>query len=161
MGGGLLPVTVHNGKLMFLLGREHDEKKWSDFGGGREGKETHYETAIREGCEELNGFFGCKSNLKNMVKNNKILEVNKNGFTSFLFYVPYDPYLPDYFNNNFKLMKQRLPQHVGKHGMFEKDKIQWFTPNNARKLMSNVRPFYRAVLGEVLKNQKVIKKILL
>ena len=26
MGGGLLPVTIHEGKVLFLLGREHDEK---------------------------------------------------------------------------------------------------------------------------------------
>lgn len=161
MGGGLLPVTVHNGKIMFLLGREHDEKQWSDFGGGREGKETHYETALREGCEELNGFFGCKSHLKRTVKDNMLLEINKNGFTSYLFFVPYDPYLPSYFENNFKLMKQRFPQHIGKHGMFEKDKVGWFTAYHARRNMKNVRPFYRAVLSEVLKNQGILKKILL
>ena len=70
MGGGLLPVTIHEGKVLFLLGREHDEKKWSDFGGGREGRESHFDTALREGCEELNGFFGCKTHLKNTVKRN-------------------------------------------------------------------------------------------
>ena len=48
MGGGLLPVTEHDGKIYFLLGREHDEKQWSDFGGGREGNESHYETALRD-----------------------------------------------------------------------------------------------------------------
>ena len=160
MGGGLLPVTIHEGKLLFLLGREHDEKKWSDFGGGREGRESHFDTALREGCEELNGFFGCKTHLKNTVKRNMVLEVSKNGFTSFIFYVPYDPYLPGYFENNFKLMRQRFPTQIGKKGMFEKDKISWFTTHGARKNMKNVRPFYRGVLSEVLKNGGLIKKIL-
>lgn len=161
MGGGLLPVTEHNGKIYFLLGREHDEKQWSDFGGGREGNESHYETALREGCEELNGFFGCKTKLKKLVNQNMIVEINKNGFSSFIFYVPYDPYLPEYFNNNFTLMKNKFPQHIGKHGMFEKDKIGWFTSSAANRLMPKVRPFYKVVLREVLKHKHVIKKILI
>ena len=161
MGAGLLPVTIHKGKILYLLGREHEDKKWSDFGGGREGRESHFETALREGCEELNGFFGCKSHLKKYVKENMLLQVNKNGFTSYVFYVPYDDKLPAYFENNFKLMKQRLPQHVCKGGLFEKDKVGWFTSYHARKNMSNVRPFYRVVLSEVLKHNNVIKKILL
>ena len=44
--------------------------------------------------------------------------------------------------------------------MFEKDKINWFTNHGARKNMKNVRPFYRGVLSEVLKNSGLIKKIL-
>ena len=161
MGGGLLPVSYHDNKVLFLLGREYEEKQWSDFGGGREGKETHFETAIREGCEELNGFFGCKTVLRNYVRKNMLLEVNKNGFTTYVFYVPYDPFLPTYFENNFKLMKSRFPREIAKNGMFEKDKIEWVTPYKARKMMPRVRPFYRAVLNEVLKHSNKLKKILL
>lgn len=161
MGGGLLPVSLKNNKIVFLLGREHEEKQWSDFGGGREGNESRYETAMREGCEELNGFFGCKTQLKKYVKDNLIMEISKNGFTTYLFYVPYDPYLPKYFENNFKLMKSKFPREVGKNGMFEKDKIGWFTSYKARELMPKVRPFYKVVLREVLKHSNKIKKILI
>lgn len=161
MGGGLLPVSFHDNKVLFLLGREHEEKQWSDFGGGREGNETHFETAIREGCEELNGFFGCRTALRNYVRKNMLVEVNKNGFTTYVFYVPYDPFLPKYFENNFKLMKSRFPREIARNGMFEKDKIEWVTPYKARKMMPKVRPFYRAVLSEVLKHSNKLKKILL
>ena len=42
MGGGILPVAYHNGKVKFLFSREamytdDDPGKWSDFGGGKEG----------------------------------------------------------------------------------------------------------------------------
>ena len=54
MGGGILPVALHDGELHFLLGLEQTKRGgWSDFGGAREGRETPRQTAIREGAEEL------------------------------------------------------------------------------------------------------------
>ena len=67
MGGGILPVAEHKGDFYFLFSRERlafsqdkDRGKWSDFGGSREGKETQYQTAIRECFEESNGILGNK-----------------------------------------------------------------------------------------------------
>ena len=43
MGGGILPCTIHNNKLLFLFGKENkyaDTPGWSDFGGGKDGNET-------------------------------------------------------------------------------------------------------------------------
>ena len=37
MGASILPVTIYNGKLYFLFGKERDIDEnpgWSDFGGG-------------------------------------------------------------------------------------------------------------------------------
>ena len=61
MGGGILPVSKHNGKLYFLFGKEafddSGETGWADFGGGKEPEDNSvFETAVREGAEELNGF---------------------------------------------------------------------------------------------------------
>ncbi len=57
MGGGILPVAFHKGKIYFLFSREYSKSKtkrglWSDFGGSKEKGETLLETAIREGFEE-------------------------------------------------------------------------------------------------------------
>ena len=58
MGGGVLPVSVHNGEPVFLFSREavargyRDSGKWSDFGGSKEGSETQRDTAVREAAEE-------------------------------------------------------------------------------------------------------------
>ena len=39
MGAGILPVCFKSGVMLLLLGKEGYEKKWSDFGGGKEKKE--------------------------------------------------------------------------------------------------------------------------
>jgi len=74
MGAGILPVSEHNGKLYFLFGKETFDDSgqlgWADFGGGKESQDTSvFDTAIREGGEELNGFLGYGKTLLNRVKN--------------------------------------------------------------------------------------------
>ena len=68
MGAGILPFTIYKGRVMFLFGRENKDKTedsnkkelWSDFGGSKEGLESYFDTAVREGFEESSGFFGDK-----------------------------------------------------------------------------------------------------
>jgi hypothetical protein len=161
MGGGIIPVTIHKKKVLMLFGQESSNNKWGDFGGGRENNETHFETAIREGCEELNGFLGCKNSLKNLVRKNMLMKVHHNGYTTYLFYIPYDKYLPEYFNNNFKLMKERFPKLIDKHGMFEKKQIKWFNFQELKKNKKHFRSFYKGVLNKVLTHESIINKTLL
>ena len=56
MGSGILPTTIHNGKLYFLFGKENKYEDvapgFSDFGGGTDNKETFLSTAIRESGED-------------------------------------------------------------------------------------------------------------
>ena len=50
MGASVLPVTVHNGKVLLLFGKERNidsNPGWSDFGGGTDKGETFMETAAR------------------------------------------------------------------------------------------------------------------
>ena len=56
MGAGILPVALHKGVLFLLMGQERKNGLWCDFGGTPNKKEKPFETAIREGGEELNGF---------------------------------------------------------------------------------------------------------
>ena len=74
MGAGILPIAKHANKLYFLLALEVSDKKWSDFGGKSNKNESIYETAIREGYEETNGFFGNKREFKKLVDNNYVLK---------------------------------------------------------------------------------------
>ena len=67
MGGGALPIALNkkNKKVYFLFGKENeylnkDSPGFSDFGGGEKAGESALDTALREGCEELNGFFRCE-----------------------------------------------------------------------------------------------------
>ena len=151
MGAGILPVAQDaQGNLHFLFGREVEDSRWGDFGGGRENSETQFETAIREGCEELDGFLGCEKALAKRVTNNFIGQVDVAQYRTYLFRVDYDRNLPGYFNSHHKFIKNRMPLAVGNYGMFEKSQIKWFTTAELRKARSSFRPFYRKILSEIL-----------
>ena len=153
MGGGILPVAVHDGQLVFLLGREQGRNgAWSDFGGAREGRETPRQTAIREGGEELDGFLGIGQGLSDRVRDYHLTTVRVRGFASYLFQVPYDPLLPGYFAGHRSLVKKHLPQHLGRKGLFEKSAIAWFTERELRTAWPRLRPFYRDVVAAVLRS---------
>lgn len=152
-GGGILPVTIHNNKLYFLFGLDLDG--WSDFGGSRENNETTFQTAIREGCEELNGFLNCKS-LKKYVKKHLVTSYEIKTYVTYLFYIPYNEFIEQYFNNNTLFIKEKLPEMIDKNGLFEKSKIKWFTISNIRKNKKKFRTFYYEALELIFKNKDEI-----
>ena len=150
MGGGIIPIAMHNKKLFLLFGREVQDKMWGDFGGGREGKETRFQTAIREGCEELDGFLGCESSLKKLVTDNLIAQVDTEKLRTYIFEIKYDENLPLYFNNHHKFINKHLPHKVNKKGLFEKSQIKWFSIAELKKARATFRPFYRKVLDNII-----------
>ena len=88
MGGSILPTTIHNGKIYFLFGKERDIDEnpgWSDFGGGTDKGESLFETAIREGSEELTGFLGDKKEIKKLLKRYGTYNVDfkSSGYTTY------------------------------------------------------------------------------
>ena len=151
MGGGLLPVALHNSKLYFLLGRNIKNKKWSDFGGSKEKGETHYQSALREGVEELNGFLG--HNMKSLVSKKKIMTITRKEriYKCILFTIDYNSMLPIYFNNHHKYVETHFKKVVDdtENGYYEKDKIQWFTIDEMKELLKKkkIRDFYETVLN--------------
>ena len=71
VAGSILPVAIHKNKLYFLFGREgsmDDTPGWADFGGGAENGEDPYQTALREGGEELTGFLGDGKDVEKLIK---------------------------------------------------------------------------------------------
>jgi len=154
-GGGVLPVTIHNNKLHFLFGL--DEDGWSDFGGSRENNETPFQTAVREGCEELNGFFNCKT-LKSYVKKNLIIELDNNTYVTYLFYIPYNKYIEEYFNNNSYFMRSKLPDQIHKDGLLEKEQIKWFSLTNMNSNKKKFRVWYHSVLKLINTNKGIIEE---
>ena len=150
MGGGIIPIAMHNKKVYFLFGREVHDKMWGDFGGGREGKETRFQTAIREGCEELDGFLGCESSLKKLVTNNLVTQIDTEKLRTYLFRVEYDENLPIYFNNHHKFINKHLHYKVNKKGLFEKSQIKWFSIAELKKARTSFRPFYRKVVDKII-----------
>ena len=158
MGGGILPAAIVNKKLKFLFGKEVQDKKWSDFGGGREGNETPFDTAIREGCEELDGFFGCSSSLRKLVKSNQIGIIDTQGLKTYIFLVDYDENLPIYFNNHHHFIKKHLPYKINRGGLFEKSEIGWFSSEELKHSPGQFRPFYRNVVKNIVDNYSQLLK---
>lgn len=162
MGAGILPVALHKGVLFLLMGQERKNNLWCDFGGTPDKKEKPFETAIREGGEELNGFLGVNEELENVVNPNMILSICFERYTTYIFKTNYDEQMPIYFNNLNKFAEVHLDDKVNSYhnGLFEKTQIKWIkiddlkTPED-RKIF---RPWYIPILESIVKNEKFIIK---
>lgn len=152
MGAGILPIAIYNKKIYLLLGKENGSGGWSDFGGGREQGESLYQTALREGVEELNGFLGTESDMKKLIENNSVgvISTDKPIYKCYMIKINYDANLPFYFNSNFKLMRRRLTNAVREsNGLFEKSEIKWI-PLDEIKNYRMRRYFYNYVLPGII-----------
>ena len=166
MGGSILPVTFHNGKVYFLFGKERDIDEnpgWSDFGGGTDKGETFFQTAIREGGEELTGFLGDANSIKKLL--NKYgtynIDYKSDGYTTYrchIFPMEYDDLLPYYYNNNQKFLQKSLdPKVIRDTKIFEKTQIKWFSFDDIKKYHNDFRSFYKNVIHLILGNRSAIE----
>ena len=169
MGGGALPIAYNkkNKKVYLLFGKENeylnkDSPGWSDFGGGEKAGESAMDTALREGCEELNGFFGCEGEIKKLIKDNLVTSLNHERYTTFLFEIEYDENLPYYFNNNYKFLNSHVNKLVrhATNGLFEKSVIKWMTFDDLRNERGSFRSYYRNVVDVILDSEHdIVRKI--
>jgi hypothetical protein len=166
VGSSILPVAIHNRKLYFLFGKENPNedsaKGFSDFGGGNEAGESIYDTAIREGAEELTGFLGYGSSLKKRIhKYGKIYKINYNDqYHVHIFLIDYDEKFPEYYNNNHRFLWDHMDKNLlTKSKLFEKIEIEWFTPEMMRKRRREFRPFYREIVDDILKKKSSIVRM--
>ena len=160
MPGGILPVARYDDDtIVFLFGREAYDGNWSDFGGSKEGNESSFQTAVREGVEELNGFIGTETEIRTAVKQNKLPSIEHNGYTTFLVEMNYDPKLPYYFANNNSFIKKHLPHLIDqRNGLFEKSEIDWFSIADLKRSRNTFRRFYRGMVDKILNQSKNISK---
>ena len=160
-GSSILPVAFYKGTLYFLFGKENPLEDsapgFSDFGGGVEPGETEFETAIREGGEELTGFLGDGEQIRNYIKtigNPYVITKSdpENAYTVHIIPLKYDPMLPVYYNNNHEFLWKHMDHKVlGDTKLFEKIEIAWFSEEDLRKRMSEYRPFYQEVVKLIIK----------
>lgn len=171
VGVSVLPVCIHNGELLFLFGKEvsveNEIQGYSDFGGGREKDESTFNGAIREGCEELTGFYGNEQQLREKIAKAggtydvkyDISETNK--YFVHIFLTEYDKNLPKYFENNHKYLYEKMDNDLlKKTKMFEKIELKWFTVSMMRKQTNTFRVFYRSILKLIFKELPQIKDFL-
>ena len=168
MGASILPITVHNGKVMLLFGKERasDENPgWSDFGGGTDNKETFLETAVREGTEELTGFLGSFDQIKTILKNGTFnIDNTTEGFETFrthIFPLEYDEKLPYYYNNNQQFLQKKLDQSlIKKSKIFEKSEIKWFSIDDLIKRKKDFKKWYQEIINKIINSKLDIYKFI-
>ena len=172
MGASVLPVTIYNGQIYFLFGKERniDENPgWSDFGGGTDANETFMQTAIREACEELTGFLGSSQSIKKLLTKYGTYNIDYNSdnhktYRCHIFPIKSDQYfifesLPFYYNNNQKFLQKRLPANIIKNTkIFEKTEIKWFSFKEIIENHRQFRSFYQNIIHLILGNKSSIEK---
>lgn len=157
MGAGVLPVTILKGSILFLLGREKSSNYWCDFGGSSNIDESIYDTAIREGYEELDGFLGNQNQLKKTVTNNLISLCYTDRYSTFLFYVRPEILctLPYFFNNHRSFLENEFSiNNNKKEGLFEKNNVKLFSKKDLLINYQSIRPFYRNIIPQLLEIEK-------
>lgn len=175
VGSSILPACIHNGKLHFLFGKENslaDTPGWSDFGGGVDKGEKVFESALREGGEELTGFLGDAKEIGTLIKKNgghlHILSgpegakfPEDSGYHVHLFCLPYNPDLVEYYNNNHRFLWNKMDKKfLNDTKLFEKIEVQWFSVDTMRKRKSEFRNFYQDVVDLLLAKEGEIKRFL-
>ena len=172
MGAGILPITICNdGKIYLLFGKENKYEDsasgWSDFGGGTDNKETFYQTACREGSEELTGFLGLSTDIATLLKKGvyTIDYTDKSGkygtYRTHLFPLTYDPKLPFYYNNNQRFLQKHLdPKIIQSTKIFEKAEIRWICIDELKKMRKQFRSFFQHIIDEILANKSEITRFI-
>ena len=166
MGAGILPTTIHDGKLYFLFGKEGKYEDsapgFSDFGGGTDNKESIFETAVRESCEEFTGFLGSESEVRKMLKRNGtyFIDHKTDGhqtYRMFIFPFEYNEWLPHYYNNNQRFLQKRLsPKILKTSKIFEKAEIRWICVDDLPKIKSQFRFYFIHIIDSILNQQQSI-----
>jgi predicted NUDIX family NTP pyrophosphohydrolase len=163
VAGSILPVALHQGKLHFLFGKENpmedSSKGFSDFGGKMDEGETPFTAALREGSEELTGFFGDKDELGKMIKKcGGVKTITIGTYHVHIFIIDYDKNLPKYFNLNHQYLWDNMDnKYLNDSKLFEKIEIQWFTPEMIKTRKTEFRNFYQAIVSTLLKDKTILE----
>ena len=168
MGAGILPATIHNGKLYFLFGKESKFEDsapgFSDFGGGTDNNESYFETAVREAGEEFTGFLGDDADVRKMLKKGTY-DIDYTGNTGHktyrmhIFPFEYNPWLTHYYNNNQRFLQKNLPEDVFKTTkIFEKAEIRWVCADDLPRMKPKFRSYFQNIVTMMMQQKDAIKK---
>jgi 8-oxo-dGTP pyrophosphatase MutT (NUDIX family) len=164
---GMAFVAKFKNNYYFLFGRENkyalQKYLYSDFGGHQENNETLKITAIREGYEETSGMLGNIGVYKRLLEKDLVktysLPKKDGGYTTYLVNIKYDKKIPFYHNNMFNFVnrnKHDLVQNQ-ENGLFEKDRLRWFSIQELKTEKDMFRPFYVKILNQIIKDYDNIK----
>ncbi len=171
MGAGILPTTIHNGKLYFLFGKEGKYEDsapgFSDFGGGTDNSESFLETAVREAGEEFTGFLGNDADIRKMLRTHGTYTIDHKSdghktYRMHIFPFEYNHWLPHYYNNNQRFLQKRLPPNVFKTTkIFEKAEIRWVCVDDLKKMRPQFRSYFQNIVDMMLNQKEGIHKFIM
>ena len=170
MGAGILPTTIHNGKLYFLFGKEGKYEDsapgFSDFGGGTDNSESYLETAVREAGEEFTGFLGSDADVRKLLRKHGTYTIDHktDGHKTYrmhIFPFEYNEWLTHYYNNNQRFLQKRLPPQVFKTTkIFEKAEIRWVCVDDLKKMRPQFRSYFQNIVDMMLNQKETIKSFI-
>ena len=128
-------------------------KGWKDIK-LKEKMETEYETAIREGCEELSGIFGEVETLEELVKKTNSIIKTKTYYT-YLMEVKYDKNKEQELKDIYIKTLNENPDLIYKHnGLYEKDRGLWISIDDVDSFRTNMRRWYNYILTKIIAHFK-------
>jgi 8-oxo-dGTP pyrophosphatase MutT (NUDIX family) len=146
---GILPVTWHEGRALFLVGQDVRDRSWSDFGGKceRVDKNDPMNTACREFYEET---YGCVLDwrmLRHRMHPGNCLSLrsrtqNQHPYWMFLVQMPYRPHLRNAFHRTLQFVRYK---NLCK-AFVEKIDLRWVTWEVLRGAQLAKRPVFQATL---------------
>lgn len=156
---GILPVTWHDGKALFLVGQDVRDRCWSDFGGKveRVDKNDPLNTATRELWEETYGCMVDARVLRDQLSPDNCIALksrtqNNHPYWMFIVEVPYVPHL----RNTFRKLVAFLRHKSACKGLIEKVDVQWVTWDMLKASAATQRPVFHHTLAH---NSGVLSRI--
>ena len=146
---GILPYTIRNNEIYYLLGRDWRDEGWSDFGGkAEEGDENDIATtAIREFYEETLGVVKYKNemNADDINRLTCIQSVTLNGspYHMYLMYVNDECY-NKYFHKTYTFVKQSIPRDAK---YLEKCELSWVSSRDMKGCHIKLRSIFKRTLN--------------
>jgi 8-oxo-dGTP pyrophosphatase MutT (NUDIX family) len=123
---GIIPYTIFNNEIYFLLGLEKSNNKWSGFVGKSEPGETPKQTAIREFNEETALIF---NNISLENAKEPVIDITGTGKIVYLWFIEFPQNL---LNVNFNDTLKRNQKKLGKH-FNEKSKLSWISLHSIKQ----------------------------
>jgi len=118
----------------------------------REGKESQYQTAVREGVEESSGILGTQKDVRNLIKHHLVGKIPDKAYSIWVVEVEYNPEIVGIFRNHFKDALKNNLETVKKHnGLFEKDKLQWIKLSSLERKKNMFRPWYKRFIPQIIR----------
>jgi len=128
---GVIPFTIKDNRLYFLLGIDRKTRELTDFGGGAKSNETMVQAGFRELMEESCEIFAGNVSIKNLLNSPAILNEAKNAI---IFFLKIDSTWLNFAEQKFA-KNQQIFSDISKHN--ELIGIKWVEDKYFREIAFN------------------------